>query len=120
MSDFITFLSTVWERGGSGQVFQAVKVQFDLHRSPTLAVHQSVILTGDKVQALSRTPGRVRINVAGQPHSNCKKADNEKAGVRRCSCHGTMGAEAMIRQYLQEEWSELVEKKTSLFKWKES
>lgn len=83
IGDFITFPS-VREGGESGQVFQAVKkVQFDLQPSPTLAVHQNLILTGDKVQALSHTPGRVWINAAGQPHSDCKMVENGK--TRRCS-----------------------------------
>lgn len=83
ISDFITFPS-VQEQGGNGQVFHVVKqVHFDLHPSPTLAAHQNLILTGDKVQALSRTPGRVWINAAGQPYSDYNMVENGKAGVRR-------------------------------------
>lgn len=78
---------------------------------------QNLILTGDKVQALSRTPGRVWINAAGQPHSDWKMVENGKAGVRRSHrSREPMGAEALIKQYLQEQWR----KKIALFKWKES
>lgn len=82
ISDFITF-PPVQERGGNGQVFHMVKqVQFDVHPSPTLAAHQNLILTGDKVQALSHTPGRLWINAVGQPHSDYNMVENGKAGVR--------------------------------------